>query len=65
MKDVFFSQALLGRSLDRKSLLGTIAAVANVSDEYDDRIVERYGGQTALDRIRDTGGRKKRREAAS
>lgn len=61
-RDIFFSHTLLGRSLDRKTLLGTIAAVAESSDEYDDRIVERYGGQTALDRIRDTGGRKKRRE---
>ncbi len=59
--DVFYSHTLLGRSLDRKNLLGTIAAVAEVSDEYDDRIVDKYGGQTALDRIQDTGGRKKRR----
>ncbi len=64
-KDIFFSQSVFGRSIDRKNLLGTIAAVANVSDEYDDRIVETYGGQTALDRIRDTGGRKKRSAAAS
>ncbi len=63
--DIFFSQSLFGRSLDRKNLLGTIAAVANVSDEYDDRIVEKYGGQTALDRIRDTGGRRKRSAATS
>ena len=59
-KDLFFSQSIFGRSIDRKNLLGTIAAVADVSDEYDDRIVEKYGGQTALDRIRDTGGRKRR-----
>ncbi|MFQ5526809.1 MAG: hypothetical protein ACE5GX_11175 [Thermoanaerobaculia bacterium] len=58
--DIFYSQSLFGRSLDRKNLLGTIAAVANVSDEYDDRIVDKYGGQTALDRIRDTGGRRQR-----
>ncbi len=62
-KDIFYSHTLLGRSLDRKNLLGTIAAVAEVSDKYDDLIVQKYGGQTALDRIRDTGGRKKRREA--
>ncbi len=62
-RDVFFSHTLLGRALDRKNLLGTIAAVAEVSDKYDERIVEKYGGQTALERIRDTGGRKKRREA--
>ncbi len=59
-EDIFFSHAIFGRELDRKNLLGAIAAVANVSDEYDDRIVTKYGGQTALDRIRDTGGRKKR-----
>ena len=28
--------------------------------EFDDRIVSKYGGQTALGQIRDTGGRKKR-----
>ena len=64
-RDLFFSQSIFGRSIDRKNLLGTIAAVADVSDEYDDRIVEKYGGQTALDRIRDTGGRKKRSAATS
>ncbi len=63
--DIFFSQSLFGRALGRKNLLGTIAAVANVSDEYDDRIVEKYGGQTALDRIRDTGGRRKRSAGVS
>jgi hypothetical protein len=51
--DVFFSHTLFGRSVERTNLLGAIAAVANVADEYDDRIVARYGGQTALDRIRE------------
>ena len=59
-RDVFLSHSLFGSALDRSTLLGAIAAVANVSDEYDDRICARYGGQTALDRIRDTGGRKRR-----
>lgn len=58
--DIFFSHSIFGRSIDPKNLLNTIASVATVSDDYDDRIVEKYGGQTALDRIRDTGGRKKR-----
>ena len=58
--DVFFSHSIFGRSLDRKNLLGAIAAVANVADDYDDRIVEKYGGQTAIDRIGDTGGRRQR-----
>ena len=59
-QDVFFSHTLFGKSLERNNLLGAIAAVANISDDYDDRIVEKYGGQTALDRIRDTGGRRAR-----
>ena len=60
--DIYFSHSLFGRSLQRTNLLGAIAAVANVADEYDDRIVAKYGGKTALQRIQDTGGRKKRQE---
>jgi hypothetical protein len=58
--DVFFSHTLFGRSLDRHNLLGTIAAVATVSDDYDERIVERFGGATALELIGETGGRRRR-----
>lgn len=59
--DIFFSYSLFGRSVERTNLLGAIAAVANIADEYDDRIVARYGGQTALDRIRDTPPRRRGR----
>jgi hypothetical protein len=59
-RDIFLSHSIFGRGLERATLLGAIAAVANVSDEYDDRIVAKYGGQTALDRIRDTGGKRRR-----
>lgn len=58
--DIFFSHSLFGRSLDRRNLLGTIAAVATVSDDYDDLIVSRFGGHTALEKIQDTGGRRER-----
>jgi hypothetical protein len=58
--DVFFSHSMFGRDMQPRSLLGAIAAVADVADESDDRIVDRFGGQTALERIRDTGGRKRR-----
>ena len=57
-----FHHTLFGRTLERQNLLTGVAAVATVSDDYDDRIVAKYGGQRALDRIRDTGGRKRRRE---
>ncbi|MCB1055758.1 MAG: YbjN domain-containing protein [Acidobacteria bacterium] len=61
-RDIFFSHSLLGRSLDSRSLLRIIEAVATVSDDYDERIIKRFGGQTALERIRDTGGRRQRQE---
>lgn len=64
-RDVFFHYTIFGSGLDRRSLLGAIAAVATVSDDWDDRIVAKFGGQTALDRIVETGGRKTRREKGS
>lgn len=63
--DIFCSHALFGRDLNRNSLLGAIAAVATTSDDYDDRIVAKYGGNTALELIRQTGGRKQRQSTGS
>jgi Putative bacterial sensory transduction regulator len=58
--DIFFSHSLFGNGLEPRDLLRAITAVATVADDYDDRIVARYGGQTALERIQDTGGRRRR-----
>ena|SRR5690349_252618 len=58
--DIFFSYSLFGRGLSPRDLLRAITAVATVADDYDDRIVAKYGGQTALERIQDTGGRRRR-----
>ncbi len=58
--DIFFSHSLFGKSVEPRDLLRAITAVATVSDDYDDRIVAKYGGQTALERIQDTGGRRRR-----
>lgn len=60
-QDIFFSHTIFGKNLNRSDLLGAIAAVATVADDYDDRIVDKFGGQTALDRIRDTGGKRARK----
>ncbi|HXO18885.1 MAG TPA: YbjN domain-containing protein [Thermoanaerobaculia bacterium] len=62
--DIFFSHTLFGRNLEPRDLLRAITSVATVADDYDDRIVAKYGGQTALERIQDTGG-SRRRLAAS
>ena len=58
--DIFFSYSLFGKNLSPRDLLRAITAVATVADDYDDRIVAKYGGQTALDKIQDTGGRRRR-----
>ena len=58
--DIFFAHSLYGNSLEPRDLLRAITSVATVADDYDDRIVARYGGQTALEKIQDTGGRRRR-----
>jgi hypothetical protein len=59
-EDVFFSHSVFGRSLEPRNFLGAMAAVATVADDYDDRLVAEYGGETALERIQSTGGRRRR-----
>lgn len=58
--DIFFAHSLYGRNLEPRDLLRAITSVATLADDYDDKIVARYGGQTALEKIQDTGGWRKR-----
>jgi hypothetical protein len=58
--DIFFAHSLYGKNLEPRDLLRAINSVATLADDYDDRIVAKYGGQTALDKIQDTGGWRKR-----
>ncbi len=50
--DVFYSHSFLGRRLDPDQLIASLSNVASVADEYDDQIVARFGGETAIDRLR-------------
>ena len=61
--DIFLHHTLFARTLARPNLLNALASVAETSDLYDDKIAARWGGQRALDRIRGTGGRRRRRQA--
>ena len=56
-RDVFLCYSVFGKTIteDSRSLLDAIAAVANASDEYDDQIVAKFGGETALERLRKEG----------
>ncbi len=49
---VLFVHSILGGStLDSDELLATLADVALIADEYDDRLMEQYGGQRMHDLV--------------
>ncbi len=48
---LFHHSMLGGKSMDGKELIATVHDVALVADEYDDRIVARYGGSRMQDMI--------------
>lgn len=51
-KDIFFSHSFLGRRLPPEQLIASLESVATISDEYDEKLVANYGGETALERLR-------------
>jgi hypothetical protein len=55
--DVFFSHSFLGRRLQPEQLIASLNSVATTSDEFDEKIVEKYGGETAIERIRSSSRR--------
>lgn len=50
--EIFFSHSFLGRRLRPEQLIASLEAVASTSDEYDEQIVAKFGGETALERLR-------------
>ena len=55
--DIFFSHSFLGRRLRPEQLIASLDTVATISDEYDEQLVEAYGGETALERLRGNANR--------
>jgi len=53
--DIFFEYAIVGPSCDKEELKASVLAVAFVADDYDDKIVSRWGGQRAADRMTSQG----------
>ncbi len=47
--DIFFEHTIVGSSLDKPELKATVLAVLSTSDNYDDQIRSRWGGQRGLD----------------
>ena len=47
---VLFSHTILGgTTLDPEELMATLADVALIADEYDDKLMQKYGGQRMID----------------
>ena len=59
-RDVFFSHSFLGRRLQGEQLIASLNAVANISDEFDEQLVAKYGGETAIERLRSSSGKPSR-----
>ena len=55
-RDIFYSHAFLGRRMAPEQFIASLDSVASISDEYDDRLVAKYGGETALDSLRGRSG---------
>jgi hypothetical protein len=49
--DILFEHTIVGSTCDKRELESSVHAVLEVADEYDDKIVEQWGGFRALDRI--------------
>ncbi|HEX8253349.1 MAG TPA: hypothetical protein VF846_09395 [Thermoanaerobaculia bacterium] len=50
--DIFYSHSFLGRRLRPEQLIASLDSVAGLSDVYDEQLVAKYGGETALERLR-------------
>ena len=55
--DIFYSHSFLGRRLRGEQLIASLDSVASISDLYDEQLVARYGGETALERLRSNAKR--------
>jgi T3SS (YopN, CesT) and YbjN peptide-binding chaperone 1 len=51
--DVFFEHTIVGSTCDKPELKTSVSSVVIIADEYDDLIVEKWGGERAIDRFRD------------
>lgn len=57
--DIFYSHSFLGRRLRPEQLIASLDSVASISDLYDEKLVAKYGGETALERLRSTAKRQR------
>jgi hypothetical protein len=57
--DIFYSHSFLGRRMRPEQFIASLDSVASISDVYDEQLVAKYGGETALERLRSNGQRRR------
>lgn len=57
--DIFYAHSFLGRRLRPEQLIASLGNVASISDLYGETLVSRYGGETALERLRSNNKRQR------
>lgn len=58
-QDIYFSHSFLGRRLRPEQLIASLDSVASISDLYDEKLVAKYGGETALETMRSDARRRR------
>jgi len=49
---ITFQYSILGDFMDKEEFVTALVSVANISDEYDNKIIDEYGGITSLDKLK-------------
>lgn len=49
---IVLTHTILGDTMDRDELYGSVSAIARVADDMDDQIVKAFGGETALGKLK-------------
>jgi hypothetical protein len=49
--NILFEHSIVGSTCDKKELEASVKAVLEIADQYDDPIVQKWGGQRALDQL--------------
>jgi hypothetical protein len=49
--DIVFEHTIAGSTCDKNELKASMLAVLHTADDYDDKIVGRWGGQRSMDRV--------------
>lgn len=52
--DIFFSYSIVGSTADKEEVRALALAVAGTADREDDQIVAKWGGMTAIDKMKST-----------